>query len=77
VSKPASGSSGDAPIPPGFKPCPPENIKAGMRVAHLKFGLGTVAGIDEQGSSKKARINFDQYGEKTLILSFAKLLSKE
>ena len=40
---------------------------------HPKFGFGTVLEMDESGADRKAKINFDDFGEKTLLLSFAKL----
>ena len=48
-------------------------LKKGMKVEHPKFGFGDVVLIDEQGTNRKAKVNFDQAGEKTLLLSFAKL----
>jgi DNA helicase II / ATP-dependent DNA helicase PcrA len=44
-----------------------------MRVEHPKFGFGVVAKMDTQGNSTKAIIDFEGVGEKTLLLSFAKL----
>ena len=49
------------------------NLAEGMKVEHPKFGFGVVINIDEQGSNKKAKVNFEKAGEKTLLLSFAKL----
>lgn len=49
------------------------NLAVGMKVEHPKFGFGTVTEIDEQGSNKKAKVDFEKAGEKTLLLSFAKL----
>ena len=45
-----------------------------MRVEHQKFGFGQVIAIDDQGNNRKAKVDFDSFGEKTLILSFAKLM---
>ena len=50
-----------------------EDIVEGIRVEHPKFGFGTVKKIDSASSGKRATIHFDTEGEKTLILSFAKL----
>ncbi len=50
-----------------------EDIVEGIRVEHPKFGFGTVKKIDSSTSGKRAIINFDTEGNKTLILSFAKL----
>ncbi|MBO9701218.1 MAG: UvrD-helicase domain-containing protein [Sporocytophaga sp.] len=58
---------------PDFKPSDTSQLKAGMRVEHLKFGYGTVKAMDVSGTDRKAIIEFNDHGEKTLILSFAKL----
>jgi DNA helicase-2/ATP-dependent DNA helicase PcrA len=52
----------------------PRKLREGGRVEHAKFGFGTVLKLDLQGSDKRATIQFDQAGEKTLLLSFAKLM---
>jgi DNA helicase-2/ATP-dependent DNA helicase PcrA len=44
-----------------------------MRVEHPKFGFGKVLQLDTSGADRKAKITFDDFGEKTLLLSFAKL----
>ncbi len=49
-------------------------LEKGMRVEHQKFGMGIVVDLDMKGSDKKAKIRFEQSGEKTLLLSFAKLM---
>jgi DNA helicase-2/ATP-dependent DNA helicase PcrA len=71
--------------PPAAKPklkyVPPTDFKAsdtsilasGMKVEHPKFGFGMVKLVDNNGSDRKAVIDFEELGEKTLILSFAKL----
>lgn len=48
-------------------------IKPGMQVEHPKFGIGTVVQLDTTGPMQKAKIDFADWGEKTLLLSFAKL----
>lgn len=59
--------------PADFKPSDTSNLQAGMRVEHPKFGFGTVTKMDTQGNNAKAIIQFEEAGEKTLLLSFAKL----
>lgn len=49
------------------------DISEGLQVEHQRFGIGTVAKIEGDAGSKKATISFDEYGEKTLVLKFAKL----
>ncbi|WP_026462820.1 ATP-dependent helicase [Adhaeribacter aquaticus] len=61
-------------VPPtDFVPSDTSNLQAGMRVEHPKFGFGVVSKMDTQGNSTKAIIEFEEAGEKTLLLSFAKL----
>jgi DNA helicase-2/ATP-dependent DNA helicase PcrA len=61
-------------VPPAdFVASDTSNLQAGMRVEHPKFGFGVVAKMDTQGNSIKAIIDFEEAGEKTLLLSFAKL----
>jgi DNA helicase-2/ATP-dependent DNA helicase PcrA len=59
--------------PANFVPSDTSGLSDGMKVEHPKFGFGTVTQMDESGADRKARINFDDFGEKTLLLSFAKL----
>ncbi|MCE7863906.1 MAG: ATP-dependent DNA helicase [Bacteroidetes bacterium CHB5] len=59
--------------PADFKPSDTSSLREGMKVEHPKFGFGTVTKLEEVGSERKARINFADFGEKTLLLSFAKL----
>ena len=56
-----------------FKPSDPNSLKEGLKVEHPKFGFGTIKSLDLNGASKKATVIFDSFGEKTLLLSFAKL----
>lgn len=56
-----------------FIPSDTSGLKEGMKVEHPKFGFGTVLQMDMSGADKKAKINFNDFGEKTLLLSFAKL----
>jgi DNA helicase-2/ATP-dependent DNA helicase PcrA len=56
-----------------FAPSDTTNLEVGMKVEHPKFGFGVVKGLDIQGANRKATVNFNSFGEKTLLLSFAKL----
>lgn len=57
-----------------FVPSDTKNLVEGDRVEHLKFGFGKVKKIDVNGTDRKAVIQFEgTIGEKTLLLSFAKL----
>src|SRR5690606_32283594 len=59
--------------PADFTPSDTSGLQAGMKVEHPKFGFGTVVNMDLSGADRKARIHFTEVGEKTLLLSFAKL----
>jgi DNA helicase-2/ATP-dependent DNA helicase PcrA len=56
-----------------FAPSDTSRLAEGMKVEHAKFGFGVVKEIDASSNDRKARIFFDKAGEKTLLLSFAKL----
>ncbi len=53
------------------KPITP--VKIGNRVEHSRFGQGKIINMEGNGSNKKAVILFDNYGQKKLLLKFAKL----
>ena len=66
------------PLPPKipdaeFDPVPMSAIKVGQRVEHNRFGGGLVEEITGTIPELKARINFDGYGEKVILLKYAKL----
>ncbi len=48
-------------------------LQVGQRVAHNRFGLGTITRLEGQDASRKAYVNFDNEGEKQLLLRFARL----
>jgi len=56
-----------------FAPSDTSQLAEGMRVEHMKFGFGLVQKVDQDGNDRKAVIKFETAGEKTLLLSFAKL----
>ena len=62
--------------PPAITDFVPEDIhdiSIGMDVEHQRFGKGTVTALEGNVGSEKATINFAEFGEKTLVLKFAKL----
>ena len=56
-----------------FTPSDTSALLEGMKVEHPKFGYGKVTEVEPDGPNRKAKIKFDDFGEKTLLLSFAKL----
>ena len=49
------------------------DINVGERVKHPRFGMGEIKALEGDGPNKKALINFENIGEKKLLLKFAKL----
>ena len=56
-----------------FRPDNTDLLQEGMKVEHSKFGFGKVLLIENFGNDRKASIEFETIGMKTLLLSFAKL----
>ncbi|MBB6459085.1 ATP-dependent helicase [Flammeovirga kamogawensis] len=57
-----------------FVPSKADDLSVGLTVRHMKFGDGKVVKISEEGLDKRADIQFEEVGKKTLILTFAKLM---
>ena len=49
------------------------DVKEGMRIEHNRFGFGVVKQITGDPANLKATILFDRYGEKILLLQYARL----
>lgn len=60
-------------IDPDFKAVPMTELRVGERVEHIRFGAGQILEITGNYPDMKARIRFDDYGEKLLLLKYAKL----
>ena len=56
-----------------FEPTPIMQLKTGQRIEHNRFGFGVIKEMTGSASDLKARINFDEHGEKILILKYAKI----
>ncbi|MEN7546766.1 UvrD-helicase domain-containing protein [Rapidithrix thailandica] len=65
---------GNHTVSQNFKPNNPDELQQGQKVEHAKFGFGKIVSIDTHGKDKRAKVHFENFGEKTLILSFAKLM---
>ena len=48
-------------------------LAPGQRIEHNRFGYGIIREITGDAAGKKARIAFDEYGEKILMLNYAKI----
>jgi DNA helicase-2/ATP-dependent DNA helicase PcrA len=49
------------------------NYAVGQRVAHAKFGIGTITEIEQMAGDTKISVTFDTGGPRTLLAKFAKL----
>ncbi len=61
------------PDEPRYVPEADEGVRIGMRVRHVKFGVGTVRRIEGHGDNQKVTIYFNRFGPKKLLLKFAGL----
>ena len=56
-----------------FEPTPILQLRAGQRIEHNRFGFGKILEISGSAADLKAKIAFDDHGEKILILKYAKI----
>jgi DNA helicase-2/ATP-dependent DNA helicase PcrA len=50
-----------------------ESLRAGMRVRHAQFGVGTVVSVEEHNDDLKITVRFNLVGVKKLLAKYAKL----
>ena len=60
-------------VTPDFTPAPMTTFKPGMRIEHNRFGFGEVLEVTGKVPELKARVRFDELGEKLLLLKYAKM----
>ena len=56
-----------------FVPTPILQLRVGQRVEHNRFGFGKILEISGNPADLKAKIAFEEHGEKILILKYAKI----
>jgi DNA helicase-2/ATP-dependent DNA helicase PcrA len=75
--RPGGASRGRDAAPSGFayehEDQSASNMRAGMRVRHRQFGVGTVVAIEDHGDDYKVTVRFAAVGTKKLLASFAGL----
>lgn len=77
IQKPKQNTNYQHVASSNFIPTDPLKLEAGQQVEHQKFGFGLIKKIEINGAERKAVIDFEKgVGEKTLLLSFAKLMVK-
>lgn len=61
------------PVDPDFVALPMTAFRPGMRIEHNRFGFGEILEITGNVPELKARVRFDELGEKLLLLKYAKM----
>ena len=56
-----------------FVGVPMTELAVGQRIEHNRFGAGTILELSGRAPEMKAKIRFDEYGEKLLLLKYAKI----
>ena len=58
-----------------FIPSPIDDLRVGQRVEHNRFGFGNIRQLSnvQKPDDAKTVISFDDFGEKILLLKYAKL----
>lgn len=56
-----------------FQASPMSELRAGQRIEHSHFGLGTIISLTGRAPEMKAQIHFDDFGDKLLLLQYAKI----
>ncbi len=71
----AAVGAGEEPEPDGVHlvPVAEEGLRLGMRVRHVRFGVGVVRRIEGRGDNQKVIVYFNSVGPKKLLLRFAGL----
>ena len=58
--------------PAGFSTHTEDEVSEGCKILHNMFGQGTIIKIDKSGDSAKIVVDFDNMGQRNLLLKFAK-----
>lgn len=74
VGKQAARPLPQAKVSENFKESDTSNLVEGNIIEHPRFGMGRVLKVQDTGDNRKAVIEFDEAGQKTLVLKFAKLM---
>ncbi|MGI8891901.1 MAG: ATP-dependent helicase [Bacteroidia bacterium] len=71
--RPINRAQQSTPATADFDAADPAAIEVGMTVEHQRFGKGTVVKLEGSLANRKAMIDFPAYGQKQLLLKFARL----
>ena len=50
-----------------------DDLKKGDRVRHEHFGVGDILDVSGNGMAKRVKVRFLEFGEKNLVLQYARL----
>ena len=73
VGSPAGNIAGRALADANLVGVPMTELKEGQRIEHNRFGPGTILELSGSVPDMKAKIRFDAFGEKLLLLKYAKI----
>ena len=48
-------------------------LRAGLKVRHKQFGVGTIVAVEEQGDDTRVTVKFNTVGTKKLVARYAAL----
>ena len=69
----AGSPAGRALADVNFVGVPMTELSVGQRIEHNRFGAGTILELSGRAPEMKAKIRFDDHGEKLLLLKYAKI----
>lgn len=72
ASRPAPAPA-QRPLDPNFKAVDMSELYVGERIEHNRFGPGRIKSITGVAPELKAVVDFDEYGQKVLLLKYAKM----
>lgn len=76
--RPATVNASDQPRPESTVGKMPEGfhhvseLKEGMKIEHTRFGTGIISGIDTSHADPRITVDFDEVGQRVLLLKFAR-----
>lgn len=73
AKKPAIAKAGLSALSKGMPEAAKPDYEVGDRVAHVKYGSGTVLSIEKGPRDYKVKVMFDEAGQKIMYAAFAKL----
>ena len=70
-------TASSSPVPSSASASDLSDLHVGAKVRHDRFGEGEVIAIEGEGGNAKATVSFAHFGQKQLLLKFARLTVAE